>query len=137
MSLIGASGTKLARLVLRPPVSVEGPRLKITSSLHDGGLYSAAPDRQAWLRLAPGGKLEGQTGCTAFTGTWRRETSSLELTLSEQIPGDAPCDGPLARQDASILGVLQTVAKDDSERNLIRVLDAEGSALLWLTPATP
>ncbi|MDX2257777.1 MAG: META domain-containing protein [Hyphomicrobiaceae bacterium] len=138
LELISAEGTRVAVLAAMPVIDIEGRRLKIVSYLHEGGLYSIAPDSAAWLRLEAG-KLTGATGCAEFSGSYSRMGDRMTVSAAPLPPeaGTSPaaCEGQLARQHAAILADLPLVGTFDTNRNLLRLLDGNAErALFWLTP---
>ncbi len=129
-----SDGTAVAHLALAPTIALTGGRQKIVSYLHDGGLYSVAPDSGPWLKLA-NGRLEGATGCAPLGGSYIEDGTTIRIMLEAKVAQGDGCTGSLARQDAAIRAALPLAGTFDTNRNLIRLLQADGAtAVLWLTP---
>lgn len=136
LELMDEGGGILAELTAARDAALAGPRHKIVSYLHDGGLYSTSPDAVAHLQLSDE-TFQGSTGCTRFSGTFSIDGDVVRLVVTqrEPEPGMSPCPQTLLRQDTSILAALAQAAHYDADRNLVRLLERDKArAVLGLTP---
>lgn len=134
LTLKDAGGIAVATFIEVGNASLEGPRHKIVSFLLDGGLHSVVSGSGAAIAFKDG-RITGATGCRAFSGYYRFRDGKLEIdevTITEKTVD--PCPEELKDQDEGIMAALPLARGFDATRNLVRLLEEQGSAVLWITP---
>lgn len=130
------SGATIAELARKHGFQLEGTPLKIVSYLFEDGLYSVKPGSKVTIRFA-GGRMEGDTGCSLFSGHYDIAETTVKITLDMAVPKSEKCAEDLQQQDQAILAALEAAARYDVGRNVIRFLQAERDwAVLWLAQDT-
>lgn len=136
LSLLDAEGNAVAQLERKHGFQLEGTPLKVVSYLFEDGLYSVKPGSKVTIRFA-GGRMEGDTGCSLFSGHYEIAEATLKITLDMAVPKSEKCSDDLRRQDQAIIADLEKAARFDVGRNVIRLLQADRDwAVLWLAHDT-
>lgn len=135
LALLAADGKELATFRKVGNATLEGPKHKIVSFLHDGGLHSTVSGSGASITFK-GGRIELATGCRTLSGVYRLVEGKLEIEeLTELARQKDPCPAELTDQDGGIVDALPLARSFDTTRNLIRLLEPDnGWAVLWITP---
>lgn len=124
---------RVATLTRNVGFQLENTPLKIVSYLFEDGLHNVEPGTKPTLKFS-NGRMEGDTGCTHFSGAYTLEDKSVNITFDMTVPKSATCPENERQQDSAILANLEKAARFDTGRNLIRLLHPEKEwAVLWLT----
>lgn len=126
------AGANIAELERKHAFHIEGTPLKVVSYLYQDGLYSVKPGSKVTIRFA-GGRMEGDTGCSLFSGNYEIAGDTIKITLDMAVPRSEKCAESLQRQDQAVIANLEAAARFDVGRNVIRLLQADRDwAVLWL-----